>query len=148
MVLPLTDLEPTVTPQQVDDAVARLARNQEEMAEELEQALVPRSPDWDKGCIVEIRAAAGGEEALDALGRDGFDVAVVDLRLPGMDGEAFMARASKEYPGLRFVVYTGAVGYSPPGPVARLGVTEADLDAARAVRVTWCAVTVGHGGAR
>lgn len=30
---------------------------------ELEHALVPRSPDWEKGCIVEIRAAAGGEES-------------------------------------------------------------------------------------
>ncbi len=33
------------------------------LAAELEAALRPRSPDWNKNCIVEIRAAAGGEEA-------------------------------------------------------------------------------------
>lgn len=30
---------------------------------ELEHALIPRSPDWEKDCIVEVRAAAGGEES-------------------------------------------------------------------------------------
>jgi peptide chain release factor 1 len=40
-----------------------LGRKVEAMSAELEAALRPRSPDWDKGCIVEIRAAAGGEES-------------------------------------------------------------------------------------
>lgn len=31
--------------------------------EELETAARPRPPEWEKGCVVEIRAAAGGEEA-------------------------------------------------------------------------------------
>ncbi len=35
----------------------------QQLESELEQALMPRSPDWEKSCIVEIRAAAGGEEA-------------------------------------------------------------------------------------
>jgi peptide chain release factor 1 len=42
---------------------ARLGARLEQLAVELEAALRPRSPDWDKGCIVEIRAAAGGEES-------------------------------------------------------------------------------------
>jgi peptide chain release factor 1 len=43
--------------------VARLSGDLEGLAAELEADLRPRSPDWDKACIVEIRAAAGGEEA-------------------------------------------------------------------------------------
>jgi peptide chain release factor 1 len=35
----------------------------EKLSATLEAVLRPRSPDWDKGCIVEIRAAAGGEES-------------------------------------------------------------------------------------
>ncbi len=35
----------------------------EKLSTELEAALRPRSPDWDKSCIVEVRAAAGGEES-------------------------------------------------------------------------------------
>lgn len=34
-----------------------------ELNQELNDAIKPRPPEWEKGCIVEIRAAAGGEEA-------------------------------------------------------------------------------------
>jgi len=43
--------------------LAELNQRLEPLGAALESALRPRSPDWDKGCIVEIRAAAGGEEA-------------------------------------------------------------------------------------
>jgi peptide chain release factor 1 len=43
--------------------LADLNQRIEKLSEVLEGVLRPRSPDWDKGCIVEIRAAAGGEEA-------------------------------------------------------------------------------------
>lgn len=41
----------------------RLEREQERLEVELKEALRPKPPEWEKGCIVEIRAAAGGEEA-------------------------------------------------------------------------------------
>ncbi|MEO0067899.1 MAG: peptide chain release factor 1 [candidate division WOR-3 bacterium] len=40
----------------VKERLVRLSR-------ELEEATLPKPPEWEKGCIVEIRAAAGGEEA-------------------------------------------------------------------------------------
>ncbi|MFO7650251.1 MAG: peptide chain release factor 1, partial [bacterium] len=43
--------------------LARLQPELEKLAGELESDLRPRSPDWDKGCIIEVRAAAGGEES-------------------------------------------------------------------------------------
>jgi peptide chain release factor 1 len=43
--------------------LARLQPELDKLAAELESDLRPRSPDWDKGCIIEIRAAAGGEES-------------------------------------------------------------------------------------
>jgi peptide chain release factor 1 len=43
--------------------LASLSGRLDKLAVELEAALRPRAPDWDKGCIVEIRAAAGGEES-------------------------------------------------------------------------------------
>jgi len=42
---------------------AGLSARLDKLGAELEQALRPRPADWTKGCIVEIRAAAGGEEA-------------------------------------------------------------------------------------
>jgi peptide chain release factor 1 len=43
--------------------LADLNQRIEKLSAILEGVLRPRSPDWDKGCIVEIRAAAGGEES-------------------------------------------------------------------------------------
>jgi len=42
---------------------ADLGQRLETLAAAIEAVLRPRSPEWNKGCIVEIRAAAGGEEA-------------------------------------------------------------------------------------
>ncbi|HDR00027.1 MAG TPA: peptide chain release factor 1 [candidate division WOR-3 bacterium] len=41
------------------ELAGRLAR----LDEEFRRELAPRSPDWDKGCILELRPAAGGEES-------------------------------------------------------------------------------------
>ena len=43
--------------------LADLEREHEKLQHSLLQQLVPRDPDWDKDCIFEIRAAAGGEES-------------------------------------------------------------------------------------
>ncbi|MEO0082615.1 MAG: peptide chain release factor 1 [candidate division WOR-3 bacterium] len=47
----------------IEMELAELEDRLAQLEAELEHALVPRSPDWEKGCIVEIRAAAGGEES-------------------------------------------------------------------------------------
>lgn len=42
---------------------AELAARLEGLDAAFRQELVPRSPDWDRNCIIEIRPAAGGEES-------------------------------------------------------------------------------------
>jgi len=51
--------------------------------------------------------AASGEEALEMLNRDYYDVAVVDLRLPGIDGVQVMQRAGKLRPEMAVILLTG-----------------------------------------
>ncbi len=46
-----------------EQEVSDLNRRLEKLANEIEESLRPRSPDWEKSCIVEIRAAAGGQES-------------------------------------------------------------------------------------
>ncbi len=41
----------------------RLQRLREDRKKKLKEALIPKDPRWSKNCIVEIRAAAGGDEA-------------------------------------------------------------------------------------
>jgi peptide chain release factor 1 len=43
--------------------LAVLERQHQQLQHDLLQQLMPRDPDWDKDCILEIRAAAGGEES-------------------------------------------------------------------------------------
>jgi HD-like signal output (HDOD) protein/ActR/RegA family two-component response regulator len=51
--------------------------------------------------------AVGGEEALEELRRQSFDVVVSDIRMPGMDGAALLTRIKADYPHTARIVLTG-----------------------------------------
>jgi DNA-binding NtrC family response regulator len=70
-----------------------------------------------------VLLAESGEQGLALLGRQGCDVAVVDMRLPGINGNKFIQEANAQNPGLRFLIHTGSLNYSPPAEFARLGLT-------------------------
>jgi DNA-binding NtrC family response regulator len=65
--------------------------------------------------------AESGEAALEKLDTDGADVAIVDYRLPGMNGNTFMHEAHALCPHLRFLVYTGSVRYEIPESSSLMG---------------------------
>ncbi|WP_027191790.1 response regulator [Fundidesulfovibrio putealis] len=70
-----------------------------------------------------VIAANSGEEALHLL-RSGarVDLCTVDIRLPGMTGNQFIAEAHAFNPGLKFLVYTGSWNYELPAELARLDI--------------------------
>jgi DNA-binding response OmpR family regulator len=51
--------------------------------------------------------AASGHEALEMLERNAYDVMVVDIRMPGMDGVELMRRACQVCPDLPVIILTG-----------------------------------------
>jgi len=51
------------------------------------------------------------ESALSALCGQHFDLAIVDVRLPGKDGHAFLRSALEVQPGLKAIIHTGSVEY-------------------------------------
>ncbi len=67
--------------------------------------------------------AGSGEAALEIVKEHSIDDAIVDIRLPGIDGNTFMVEARKLRPGIRFVVHTGSADYIPPKSVKKLGIT-------------------------
>ena len=67
--------------------------------------------------------AASGEEALEIVKNHPIDKAVVDIRLPGIDGNTFMVEARKVLPNIQFLVHTGSADYIPPEAVRALGVS-------------------------
>ena len=79
----------------------------------------------DEGYIV--FQAASGEEAIEIVRDNHIDEAVVDIRLPGMDGNSFMIEARKILPDIKFVVHTGSADYIPPEAVRALGVSSSNI---------------------
>jgi len=54
-----------------------------------------------------VITASSGREALDVLGRQKVDVVVIDMKMPGMDGEAVFEEIRQIWPGLPVIVLTG-----------------------------------------
>ncbi len=79
----------------------------------------------DEGYIV--FQASSGESALQLLADNHIDDAVVDIRLPGIDGNTFMIEARKILPDIKFVVHTGSADYQPPRAVRELGITSENI---------------------
>ena len=75
----------------------------------------------DFGMAVTVSGKA--EEALNLLTKSPFDVLIVDLRLPGITGDAMIPKAHMLQPDLRFLIHTGAIDYRLPGELLSLGLT-------------------------
>lgn len=55
----------------------------------------------------EVVATADGQQALDALSRDSFQVLVTDIVMPNVDGIALALKATSLHPDLRIVMISG-----------------------------------------
>jgi HD-like signal output (HDOD) protein/CheY-like chemotaxis protein len=67
----------------------------------LARMLRPLREKWD------MAFASGGEEALELLGQESFDVIVTDMRMPGMDGSRLLEQVMKLYPHMVRIVLSG-----------------------------------------
>lgn len=75
----------------------------------------------------EVIATGSAEEGLKALGSTPADAVIVDMRLPGMDGNTFIEKAHVLHPDLNILVYTGSVGYHPPPKLQAIGIGEGQV---------------------
>jgi len=76
----------------------------------------------DEGFTVTV--AGSGEEALQIIHTTAVDVVIVDIRLPGMNGNEFIAAAHALRPALHFVIHTGTADYVIPDELRGFGITE------------------------
>ncbi|HMM37239.1 MAG TPA: response regulator [Desulfovibrio sp.] len=62
-----------------------------------------------------------GEEAVKTLGRDAYDVVLLDMRLPGLTGTATLERLGEARVGARIIVVTGHASPDDAAEFLRLG---------------------------
>ena len=62
----------------------------------------------------QVWSAASAEEALEVVAREKPGCAVVDIRLPGADGNAFIRDVNGTYPSMACVICTGSPEFMPP----------------------------------
>jgi len=77
---------------------------------------------------MQVESAASGEEALDVIRNDsGIDVCIMDMRLPGMNGDTTIRSLHEICPDLRFIIHTGTADYSIPDDLRAMGIGERQL---------------------
>jgi CheY-like chemotaxis protein len=77
---------------------------------------------------MQVECAASGEEALELIRNDsGIDVCIMDMRLPGMNGDTTIRFLHEICPGLKFIIHTGTADYSIPDDLRDMGIDECQL---------------------
>lgn len=73
---------------------------------------------------LEVDTASSGEAALDRAEEHRPDVCVMDMRLPGIDGNDTIRAMHVRYPQMLFVIHTATAEYALPDDLRRLGITD------------------------
>lgn len=74
-----------------------------------------------------LRAEESAEDALAALALEPADLCIVDMRLPGMDGQAFILKAWERGLCGKFILHTGSMDFMLTKELLGYGLTEADV---------------------
>ena len=69
-----------------------------------------------------VRTASNGADGLRLISSERFDAAIVDIRLPDMEGDEVIVKASVLQPGVKFFIHTGSIDYAPSADLLTLGV--------------------------
>ncbi|MCZ6828073.1 MAG: response regulator [Gammaproteobacteria bacterium] len=77
---------------------------------------------------MQMAGAESGEQAVQMV-RDGgqYQVCVMDMRLPGMDGNATVMALHALRPELVFLVHTGSANYALPAELRAIGIVDQDV---------------------
>jgi DNA-binding NtrC family response regulator len=74
-----------------------------------------------RAACCDVEAVLNGEDALNALKHESFDVVLLDLRMPGMDGMSVLEAIKKASPRSEVVVITGYPTVESAKEAVRLG---------------------------
>jgi len=70
---------------------------------------------------LEVRTVGSGREALQELDSDGYDVILLDVKMPEMSGVEALAAIKKTHPNLEVIILTGHASVDVAVDIMRLG---------------------------
>lgn len=83
--------------------------------------------DYFEDCGYRVVSAMCAEDALEMVAQEVPDLCVVDMRLPGMDGNDFIENVLESWPGVKIIIHTGSTEYSLPVRLVDMGVKPDDV---------------------
>ncbi len=69
----------------------------------------------------DVKGASSGEEALEILKKEDVDAVIVDMRLPGIEGNEVILQAKELGSRAKFLIHTGSTDYKLPASLIDLG---------------------------
>jgi DNA-binding NtrC family response regulator len=70
---------------------------------------------------LDVTTLGSGQEALEELGRQSFDVILLDVRMPGMNGIETLAEIKKINPDIEVIILTGHASVDAAVDIMKLG---------------------------
>lgn len=83
----------------------------------MRQSVVDLLSMYDYNCLL----ASGGQEALDALSQQPIDLLLLDLNMPGMNGQHVLEQVKKDYPDTDVIIVSGETTFDNATQALRQG---------------------------
>jgi len=75
----------------------------------------------------DVFSAESAEQALEIVEVEDLDIAIVDLRLPGISGDTMILKSHSMNPDMKFLIHTGSVDYRLPDELKAIGMGSENL---------------------
>ncbi len=75
----------------------------------------------------DVFSAESAEQALKIVEGENLDIAIVDLRLPGISGDTMILQSHSLRPEMKFLIHTGSVDYRLPAELIAIGMGSENL---------------------
>ncbi len=74
-----------------------------------------------------VQGTSSGEDALAMIKAEAFDAVIVDVRLPGKDGDDVILEAIESGSKSSFIIHTGSADYQLPKSLKKRGFSQEDI---------------------
>lgn len=75
----------------------------------------------------DVLEAGNGLDALELVMHHKPALGIVDMRLPGIDGNEFIIKAHELHPQMKFIIHTGSSDYVIPKQLMNLGIDKSQI---------------------